>query len=401
VRGVVPGSIDSSTLAVRRDIGASTHFQATHAAAPAHNANNKNNMASHQASRDRNDRLDMAADDNDSMTNANDALARPSPSLSPHSSPGALRLADWGLIRAQGEEAAKFLHGQLTQDIEHLGAGQAVLAGYCSVKGRLLASFVVWRPAPDLVLLACSADLLAPVLKRLQMFVLRARCKLSDATAELPLWGLAGTGAGATAGAEGRADTVNAAVWSRTVGAAGDSIRLPDAVVATQAVPRWLYAGPAAPTRADGSAWPVLNDETWRALEVHSGVARVVAATSEQFVPQMVNLELVGGVNFQKGCYPGQEVVARSQYRGTIKRRAQVLSSPVPLQPGQEIFNSADPGQPAGLVVLAGRLGDDAYSALVELKLAALAGGSLHAFDAGGPLLQPTALPYAIPAEAD
>ena len=348
------------------------------------------------------------------MTNANDALARPSPSLSRHSSLGALRLADWGLIRAQGEEAAKFLHGQLTQDIEHLGAGQAVLAGYCSVKGRLLASFVVWRPAPDLVLLACSADLLAPVLKRLQMFVLRARCKLSDATAELPLWGLAGTGVGAGAGAEAgaaggadaenaadAADAASAAVWSRTAGAAGDSIRLPDAVVATQAVPRWLYAGPAAPTRADGSAWPVLNDETWRALEVHSGVARVVAATSEQFVPQMVNLELVGGVNFQKGCYPGQEVVARSQYRGTIKRRAQVLSSPVPLQPGQEIFNSADPGQPAGLVVLAGRLGDDAYSALVELKLAALAGGSLHAFDAGGPLLQPTALPYAIPAEAD
>jgi folate-binding Fe-S cluster repair protein YgfZ len=113
----------------------------------------------------------------------------------------------------------------------------------------------------------------------------------------------------------------------------------------------------------------------------------------------MVNLELVGGVNFQKGCYPGQEIVARSQYRGTLKRRAMVFDSDADLQPGQEVFHSSDPGQPAGLVANAGRLPEGASSALVELKLAALGSGSWHVGAADGPLLRQAALPYALPAD--
>ncbi len=284
---------------------------------------------------------------------------------------GAVRLADWGVIRASGAEAAKFLHSQLTQDIEHLPEGQARLAGYCSAKGRLLATFVVWRRGPEEFVLACSADVLPAVLKRLSMFVLRARCKLSDASAELPMWGLAG---GAAEGA--------------------DHIRLPAAVVDGATVTRALQIGGSEPA----SAAP-LDIDAWRWLEVHSGVARIVAATSEQFVPQMVNLELVGGVNFQKGCYPGQEVVARSQYRGTLKRRGQVMHGSAALQPGAEIFHRADPTQPAGMVVLAGTW-QGQHAALVEVKIAALHDGTLHAGSAEGPLLVPQALPYELPAEA-
>ncbi len=150
-------------------------------------------------------------------------------------------------------------------------------------------------------------------------------------------------------------------------------------------------------TRAD--ALPALSDDVWRWLEVQSGVPRIVAATVEQFVPQMVNLEVVGGVNFQKGCYPGQEIVARSQYRGTLKRRGYLLEADTAVAPGQEVFNDADPGQPAGMVALAGALGGRPV-ALVELKIAALEGGTLHLGAADGPLLKPRALPYAIPAEA-
>lgn len=300
---------------------------------------------------------------------------------------GAARLADWGLIRAQGEEAAKFLHGQLTQDIEHLAPGRATLAGYCSAKGRLLASFIVWRGAADEVLLAGSADVLGTVLKRLQMFVLRARCKLSDASADVALWGLAGPGVDQVSGPG------DAPVWAVRQADASTLVRLPDALVDGVAIPRWLQAGGEMP------AGPVLALAAWQALEAASGVARVVAVTSEQFVPQMVNLELVGGVNFQKGCYPGQEVVARSQYRGTIKRRAQVLHGMAPLHPGEEVFHSADLEQPAGRVVLAGSLPDGRHVALVELKLAALEGGSLHAGAADGPMLTLAALPYALPTE--
>lgn len=293
-----------------------------------------------------------------------------------HPLPAALPLADWGVIRAQGDDAAKFLHGQLTQDIERLAPGRAALAGYCSAKGRLLASFIVWRPAPDEVLLACSADLLPATLKRLQMFVLRARCKLSDASAERPLWGLVG---------EGAAPAMS--VWACD----GGFVRLPDAV---PGLPRWLQIG------GDAPALPALSAAAWQALEACSGVARIVGATVEQFVPQMVNLELAGGVNFQKGCYPGQEVVARSQYRGTVKRRAQLLTGPVAMQPAQEVFHSADPDQPAGMVVLAGTLGPGLHVALAELKLAALQDGTLHAGAPDGPVLALGALPYAIPADA-
>ena len=299
------------------------------------------------------------------------------PPALPH---GATRLHDWGVIRAQGAEAAKFLHGQLTQDVEHLQDGEVRLAGYCSVKGRLLASFVMWRQGADEVLLACSADLLPVVLKRLTMFVMRAKCKLSDASAELPLWGLAGPAAMACAA-------------TAADGAAGGAcLPLPDAMVAGQPVARALWVGASAPDA------PALDIEAWRWLEVHSGVARIVGATSEQFVPQMVNLELVGGVNFQKGCYPGQEIVARSQYRGTLKRRAYVLESAAPLHPGQEVYLAGEAEQPAGMVALAGSWAAR-HAGLVELKIAALAVGTLHAGSADGPVLTLSELPYAIPAD--
>ena len=306
---------------------------------------------------------------------------------------GALRLSDWGLIRAQGPDAASFLQGQLTQDVAHLPADQARLAGYCSPKGRLLASFVLWRVDAETVLLACSADLLVATLKRLTMFVMRAKCKLSDVSGELALYGLAGAAAAGVLG-----DAAPATPWGLATWGSGQMIRLPDAA----GQPRWLLAqavGAAAP------ALPALAADAWKWLEVQSAVARISAPTVELFVPQMINLELVGGVNFQKGCYPGQEVVARSQYRGTLKRRAFVFDCDAALAAGQEIFHSADPGQPAGQVVLAALRPGGGSSALVETKLAALDGGQLYAGSAAvgaagtaqGPLLTRTALPYTIP----
>jgi tRNA-modifying protein YgfZ len=294
--------------------------------------------------------------------------------MNPHLPPnGSVALADWGLIRASGADARSFLHSQLTQDIQQLEPGRARLAGYCSPKGRLLASFVVWLDGGGDVLLACSADLLPATLKRLSMFVLRAKCRLVDATPERPLHGLVGSAVPA------------GPAWS-----VQDHriVRLPDA----DGVARALCLG-------DAPAAPALDPELWRWLEAKSGVARIVGATVEAFVPQMVNLELVGGVDFQKGCYPGQEIVARSQYRGTLKRRAYVVRSEAPLRPGQEIFDAADPEQPAGRVVLAAAPDGREPAALVELKIAA-AGGALHAGAADGPALTLATLPYPIPADA-
>jgi folate-binding protein YgfZ len=309
----------------------------------------------------------MAADDNRRMTTSS-ALD------------GAAPLPHWGLIRAQGDDAASFLHSQLTNDFSLLGSGEARLAGYCSAKGRLLASFIGWKRSSDDILLACSADLLAATQKRLSMFVLRAKCKLSDATPQWRLLGLAGPSAQAWLGSAAPAQ-----VWGKSTHAGGDVVRLPDAA----GVPRYLWAAPA---DTPAPALPALPDDVWRWAEVKSGVARIEAATVDQFVPQMLNYEVLGGVDFKKGCYPGQEVVARSQYRGTVKRRSFLFSSATPLQAGQEVFHDADPSQPAGRVVnAAGGL------ALVELKLAALDGGTVHAGAAGGPALVREELPYSLP----
>lgn len=278
---------------------------------------------------------------------------------------GACRLTDLGVIRVQGADAASFLHGQLTTDFASLSMTEARLAGFCSAKGRLMATLIAWKTANDEILLALPAELLAPVLKRLSMFVMRAKCKLSDATAELPLWGLA------QVASEG-------AVWSRQ----GDAIRLP----AAPCNALFLTVQPA-------PGLPVLALADWHWLSLQSGLPWITAATSEQFVPQMVNLELLGGVNFKKGCYPGQEIVARSQYRGTLKRRSYLYETVAAAVPGQEIFHSDDPDQPAGMVVNVAAH-DGRSLILAETKIAALAAGSLHLGVADGPLLTPRAMPY-------
>jgi folate-binding protein YgfZ len=291
------------------------------------------------------------------------------------------------VIRARGDEAVKFLHSQLTQDIEGLALDRARTAGFCSAKGRLQASFTLWLAAPTEVMLACSADLLAPTLKRLSMFVLRSKCKLEDVSDQVLLYGLVGDEASAWLGASVPRETM-------AVRAAGEAqvVRL----ATVRSLARYLLAAPAS---AAAPPLSTIDVQSWNWLEVQSGVPRIVAATVDQFVPQMINFDLVGGVNFQKGCYPGQEVVARSQYRGTLKRRAMLFDCDAAATAGQEVFHSADLGQPAGQVVNAASGPDPVHwSALVEVKLAALAGGSLHLGAPDGPVLRPCALPYPLPA---
>ena len=301
----------------------------------------------------------------------------------------AIPLRHWGVIRASGADAASFLHGQLTQDVVHLDPAQARLAGYCSAKGRLLASFVVWRSGDD-VLLACHASLLAATLKRLSMFVLRAKCRLSDATAEFALLG--------HAGAAVPADVAALPAWAVLNDAHGTWLRLTNAA----GVPRaWRIDRADAGAPDNRSSDPALLAD-WQWLEVESGIVTIEQATADQFVPQMLNFELIGAVNFQKGCYPGQEIVARSQYRGTTKRRTFLFECDAPAAPGLEVFHSSDPGQPAGMVASSARApatagAAHAHRALVEIKLAALESGEVRLGDANGPLLTLMASPYPIP----
>jgi len=308
---------------------------------------------------------------------------------------GALFLSDLGVIVAEGPDAAAFLHGQLSQDISGQPADEARLAAYCSAKGRMLASLLTLRPQPEQTWLVSDRQVLPGLLKRLSMFVLRAKAKLSDASETLCALGLLGAAAGQSLAAT-LGDKMPGADWQAAPLAGGQLIKLPD----VRGAQRWSWVGPKANAPAVTGALPALPPEQWAWLDVLSGVPRIEPATVDQFVPQMVNFELIGGVNFKKGCYPGQEVVARSQYRGTTKRRAFVLHAEQPLQAGQEVFSDADPGQPAGLIVnAAARPGaQGGHSALAEIKLSAI-GTGLSA--AGGARLVLGEQPYALPSADD
>ena len=300
----------------------------------------------------------------------------------PRPTAGAVPLTHLGVIRARGADATSFLQGQLTSDVSGLGPNEARLAGFCSAKGRLQASFIVWKAADDDVFLACAADLLTATLKRLSMFVLRARCKLGDASDEVRLWG--------AIGATALALMPDATPWSARDADGRRLVRLPDAA----GTPRCVVAS-IGDTPADANA-PAMTLDHWRWLEVQSGIPTIEAATVDRFVPQMLNFELIGGVDFQKGCYPGQEVVARSQYRGTIKRRTFLFDADAPLPAGAEVFHADDPGQPAGMVVNGAPHPGGGWSALVEAKLAAREGGAMHLGSPDGPVLRAADLPYAL-----
>ncbi|MEP6738932.1 MAG: folate-binding protein [Caldimonas sp.] len=308
---------------------------------------------------------------------------------------GACRLHDQGVIRASGADAATFLQGQLTNDVMTLGLAGARLAGFCSAKGRLQASFIVWREDSDTFLLACSKSLLAPTLKRLSMFILRAKCKLSDASSEVTLCGVSGAPAIALFD--------DAMVWSKHEHGSNVIVRLPDGAGRK----RCVVAMPAG-ENIDSLAAPALSLDAWHWLEVQSGIVSIDAATVDRFVPQMVNYELVGGVDFQKGCYPGQEVVARSQYRGTTKRRTFLFDCDAIPAAGQDVFAVDPGGTNPGSAEAVGTVANGAPhpverggSALVEVRLAALGQGSLRLGAADGPVLRRTELPYPVALEAE
>lgn len=257
-----------------------------------------------------------------------------------------------GVIRASGADAAAFIHGQLSNDFAQLDPQHARLAAFCSAKGRMQASFIGLRPCAQDILLLCSRDLVAQTVKRLGMFVLRARCRITDASADYQIWGLCGDAA-----PEARPPAQPWAVQPVGAGAdAGWRITLPPACASARAL-LLLPAGAPAPTPPAGL--PVLDAALWQWGEVMSAVATLSLPVFDHFVPQMLNYESVGGVNFAKGCYPGQEVIARSQFRGTLKRRAFVVQSSAALTAGQDVFTVAQlksegaDAQPVGTVAQA------------------------------------------------
>ncbi|QJC56374.1 tRNA-modifying protein YgfZ [Polaromonas vacuolata] len=298
---------------------------------------------------------------------------------------GTTALKHLGVIRVEGEEGAKFLQGQLTQDVMLMGMTDSRLAAFCNAKGRMQASFVIFRRSQTEILLVCSRDLLAQTLKRLSMFVMRAKAKLSDASEDFLLLGVAGQAVQVLAGSEGLP-------WSKVDHDLASLVRLYPA----KGHARALWCAPS------GSAMPDLGDlplAVWNWLEVNAGVATLTQPVFEAFVPQMLNYESVGGVSFKKGCYPGQEIIARSQFRGTLKRRAYLIHGQTELVVGQEVFKPDDAEQACGTVVAwaACPSADEGFDAIVSMQTSAAADGltsQLRLGSANGQSLSLLPLPY-------
>ena len=295
---------------------------------------------------------------------------------------GICELTHLGVIRVSGADAVSFLQGQLTQDVASLGLSEARLGAFCNPKGRMQASFVLFKRSHEEVLMVCSGDILAATLKRMSMFIMRAKATLSDASADFVLCGVTGNTIKSIAGG---ADTP----WTKTDIGAANLVFLPTG--AGQARALWCAPRGTAPPQAAR-----IDLDLWQWLEVQSGIAMVSQPIFEAFVPQMLNYESVGGVSFKKGCYPGQEIVARSQFRGTLKRRAYLGHADAAPHVGQEVFHAPDAEQPCGLVAAAAANPSGGFDAIVSMQISAASGGALTLGCAAGAALTLLPLPYTL-----
>jgi folate-binding protein YgfZ len=303
-------------------------------------------------------------------------------------------LPDPGLIRFSGEDARMFLHNQLTCDVAALEPGRSTYGAYCTPKGRALATFLLWR-TEDGYYMQLPGSLRERIQKQLTKFILRSKVKAEDVTGAWTYLGITGSDAADYATrAEGQAPAgihqvsrSEDAMVIRLPGERYEIVASPDKAPATAVLELLSAAEKAGPAH-------------WEWLDIRAGVPVVMPATQEEFVPQMLNLDLIGGVSFEKGCYPGQEIVARMHFRGTLKQRmvlANIDTSDSP-QPGDKVY-SADFGEQAcGTLVNAARAPEGGHDVLASIQIAAAEKGAVQWKAPGGPALERLPLPYPIQA---
>ncbi|WP_232417833.1 CAF17-like 4Fe-4S cluster assembly/insertion protein YgfZ [Methyloversatilis thermotolerans] len=293
-------------------------------------------------------------------------------------------------LRAEGEDAATFLHNLMTNDVKSLSADDVRYAGFCTAKGRMLASFLIWRDSAGIVL-QLPQGLAEALRKKLAMYILRAKATLTDGSAALPALGLAGRGAEAALSAAGLPVPAVAMTQAQADGVA----------VLRLASDRFEILPP--PERLE-SVWRALaahatpaGSPAWRWFDIRDGLASIWPATQEEFVPQMVNFELSGGVSFKKGCYPGQEIVARTQYLGKLKRRMYRASADcAPPAPGTPVYGRDTKDQACGAVVDAVALPDGGCELLAVVQMSSTEAGPVTLGSLSGSPLSFLPLPYAL-----
>jgi len=301
-------------------------------------------------------------------------------------------LSQLGLIRITGKDRIDFLQGQFTNDIRELTSEKCQLSAYCNPKGHMLASGWFFCRGDEIFLQLPTATLPA-VFKRLSMFVLRSEVKLSDAGDELIRIGLIGDQAAEQLGK-----------LIPNVPTAPQQVTQTDDLTIIQhpgITPRFEIIGREATIK---KIWEQLAEEAqptsssfWALQDIHAGIPTVYPATVEAFIPQMVNMQLLNAISFTKGCYCGQEIVARTQHRGTLKRRmyrAHISGDQIP-SAGDALFSqSAEHGKSAGIVVDAQPALKGGFDALVMVQIPCVEADDIHLGEVTGEKLNFQELPY-------
>lgn len=300
-------------------------------------------------------------------------------------------IASSGLLRFDGPDTQAFLQSQLTSNVQALPAGHSQYSGYCSAKGRLLACMLLWR-RDDAYYMMLPRELCEPVRKRLSMYILRAKVRGVDITTEQVLFGA--TGDAAAPAIIALAGAAPIAVHAAVHGDGFSVLKLP--------VNRYLIvASTAAASRIEAaldSAVAASPASLWSRLDIEAGIPAVYAATQEQFVPQTVNFDFIGAVSFDKGCYPGQEIVARTHYLGKLKQRmvrARVVCDEPP-QAGDKLYSQAFGDQASGMIVSAVPADERHHDVLAVVQTGSIEKADVRWKSPDGPALRIGTLPYTI-----
>jgi tRNA-modifying protein YgfZ len=308
-------------------------------------------------------------------------------------------LANFGLIRFSGEDVSNFLQGQLTCDLRKIDQQTAQYGSYCTPKGRMLANFILWSSAVNNeYFMQLPTTLCEAISKRLAMFKLRAKVQLDIISDTLVRIGIAGNKAKvmieelfnitelpiSSLSSLGIIHTERGSVLCR------EKNRYEIIVTPDQAIVIW--------PRLTSEAIPV-GTEYWDWLEIKAGIPVILPETQEQFIPQMVNLDVIGGVSFQKGCYPGQEIIARTQYLGKLKRRMYLahFDSALPVRAGDHLFSTELSEQSCGVIVNASSLPRGGCDALAVIQTTSVESSNIFWKNLEGPTLQIQSLPYPLP----
>lgn len=303
-------------------------------------------------------------------------------------------LSHYTLLEISGADANDFLQGQLTNDVRQLQPDRSVLSAYCEHKGRMLALFRLW-PWQEGVRAALPAELCDETLKRIRMFVMRSQVQIRDVSDEVARFGIAGPGAATLLGGQvgavpGSANHFVDHGTTRITRLPGEHARFELHLPATEADTLWSgLIAKADPVGA--TAWDLL---TIRAVQ-----PEVVAATRALFTPQMLNLDVLNGVSFNKGCYTGQEIVARTQFLGTIKRRmypGHVTAGAMPPAGAELIDPDSASGQATGRIVLSAPSPDGGYEILAMARISARETGRLRVADAEQAIVELRDPPYSL-----